>query len=88
MLRISSISLDALSFVPVFWRPPPVGWIKINTDGSCKGNGQVGSGGVFRDSSGLFLGAFASSSSYPSAVVTEIVAVIEAIQIAWDKKMA
>ncbi|KAM1304224.1 hypothetical protein ACFX2F_021920 [Malus domestica] len=86
MLRISSLSLDALNFVPVFWRPPPVGWIKINTDGSCKGNGHVGSGGVFRDSSGLFLGAFASSSSYPSAVVAEIVAVIEAIQIAWDKK--
>ncbi|KAM1572058.1 hypothetical protein EV1_036580 [Malus domestica] len=31
-------------------------------------------------------GAFASLSSYPNAVVAEIMAVIEAIQIAWDKE--
>ena len=79
MLRISSLSLDDLSFVPVFLHPPLVGCFKINTDGSCKGNCQVGSGGVFRDFSDLFLGAFAFSSSYPSAVVAKIMVVIETI---------
>ena len=35
------------------WLPPPIGFLKINTDGSSRGNpGSVGIGGIGRDSSG------------------------------------
>ena len=54
----------------------------MNTDGSFKIN-IAGHGGVFRDSNGVFLGAFASSSSFVSSVAAEILAVIEAIEVAW-----
>ncbi|PRQ22702.1 putative ribonuclease H-like domain-containing protein [Rosa chinensis] len=38
---------------------------------------------VFRDSKGLFLGAFAVPSAFVSSIDAEILAVIEAIEIAW-----
>ncbi|KAK4852601.1 hypothetical protein QYF36_025365 [Acer negundo] len=38
----------------VKWSRPPVGWIKLNCDGSCRGNpGNTGGGGIIRDSNGM-----------------------------------
>nr|CAD1832801.1 unnamed protein product [Ananas comosus var. bracteatus] len=48
----------------VSWRPPPDGWVKLNTDGSFVGRGSSGGAGfVARDSEGLFV--FAGTSSCP-----------------------
>ncbi|KAJ0088691.1 hypothetical protein Patl1_32423 [Pistacia atlantica] len=45
----------------VYWRKPAEGWIKLNVDGSCRGNpGNCGGGGVIRDTLGNFKGAFSS----------------------------
>ncbi|MCI04097.1 hypothetical protein A2U01_0025139, partial [Trifolium medium] len=30
--------------VLVRWEPPAPGWIKLNTDGACKSNGEAGCG--------------------------------------------
>ena len=41
------------------WLPPPTGFLKINTDGSSRGNlGSAGIGGIGRDSSGLVVFIF------------------------------
>jgi ribonuclease HI len=58
-------------------------WVKVNTDGSFKSGDRAGIGGVFRDHSGVAIGAFASRSYFASSIAAEILAVIEAIRIAW-----
>ena len=41
------------------WEKPPVGWMKLNTDGSVFGSlGVVGCGGVIRDDCGNWLSGF------------------------------
>lgn len=74
---------SAPKFIPVFWHPPPFGWVKVNTHGSFKSGDRVGIGGVFRDHSGVPIEAFASHSYFASSIAAEILAVIEAIRIAW-----
>lgn len=41
------------------WRAFGQGFIKLNTDGSCRSHGQAGSGGVLRNSQGCWVSEFA-----------------------------
>lgn len=41
----------------VYWEKPPDGWIRLNIDGSFKGNPKPSGWGVIRDSHGKFIGA-------------------------------
>ena len=44
------------------WLPPPTGFLKINTDGSSRGNpGSTGIGGIGRDSSGSVVFIFSAN---------------------------
>jgi hypothetical protein len=44
------------------WQPPPLLWVKCNSDGVSKGNpGPSACGGIFRDSQANDLGCFASN---------------------------
>ncbi|MCI01168.1 ribonuclease H, partial [Trifolium medium] len=43
------------------WQPPSNGWVKLNSDGSCKENGTTGCGGLLRGCGGEWLGGFAKS---------------------------
>ncbi|XP_004309472.1 PREDICTED: putative ribonuclease H protein At1g65750-like [Fragaria vesca subsp. vesca] len=68
----------------VNWHPPLFGWIKVNTDGAWqKTTGKSGYGGIFRDFHGSFLGAFASNLEILNSVDAEVMAVIQAIELAW-----
>ncbi|XP_042952180.1 uncharacterized protein LOC122289263 [Carya illinoinensis] len=43
----------------VKWLKPKLGWVKLNVDGSCRGNpGTCGGGGVIRDHQGIVKAAF------------------------------
>ncbi|KAK5838829.1 hypothetical protein PVK06_007569 [Gossypium arboreum] len=61
-ISLNKCCLDNYKFksAAVFWRPPPLGWIKFNVYGVAK-EGKVGCGGVLRDMKGvaraLFLGS-------------------------------
>ena len=73
--------------IEVNWIPPIIGWVKINTDGACQHvSGRAGYGGVFRDFHGSFMGAFASNLDIPSSIDAEIMAVIQAIELAWVRE--
>ena len=73
--------------IEVNWIPPIIGWVKINTDGACHHvSGRAGYGGVFRDYHGSFMGAFASNLDIPSSIDAEIMAVIQAIELAWVRE--
>ena len=55
------------------WERPPIGWKKLNTDGSSLGsNGQAGCGGTVRDEHGRWLAGFSKSIGSASAFVAEL----------------
>ncbi|KAH6825024.1 hypothetical protein C2S53_005089 [Perilla frutescens var. hirtella] len=67
--------------VPVIWRPPPCGWIKINTDGSTIGApGSMAMGGIFCGSDGQVLCCFHSDEGVGFAFLAELLAVIFALE--------
>lgn len=71
---------------PVSWLAPRPGWIKGNIDGSsCGSLGISASGGVFRTSDGVFLGAFATHNGIGNAFRAELIAAIIAIELASNK---
>jgi hypothetical protein len=41
--------------VLLWWSPPPVGWVRLNTDGYCRDGGHIGCGGIIRGSNGEWL---------------------------------
>ena len=57
---IGNYSKDKLRVpIPVKWTPPPLGWFKLNTDGSFLGNpGLARGGGIFGITLGNGLGVF------------------------------
>lgn len=80
---MSPLRLAAPSFIPVYWQgPPPLNWLKINTDGSFRGPSMASFGGIFRDSNDHFHGAFSFNVDVPSALDIEVLAVIEVIRVA------
>lgn len=84
-LSLSPLRLQAPHFIPINWEPPPINWVKINTDGSFHNPNRAGFGGIFRGARPSFLGAFSCKADVLSAIEVEILAVIEAVRVAWNK---
>ncbi|MCI24501.1 ribonuclease H protein, partial [Trifolium medium] len=66
----------------VSWKPPPDGWVKVNTDGACKEGRIAGCGGLIRGSDGEWLGGFAKFLGACSAYVAELWGVLEGLNLA------
>lgn len=47
LLGLSPLRLAAPNFIPICWDPPPLNWVKVNTDGSFRGPNAAVFGGVF-----------------------------------------
>lgn len=62
------------------WRPPQVHWVKLNTDGACKGGNIAGCGGIIRGSDGEWIGGFAKFIGDCSAFVVELWGVLEGLR--------
>ncbi|XP_057770894.1 uncharacterized protein LOC130990686 [Salvia miltiorrhiza] len=72
--------------IEVYWWPPAVSWMKVNTDGSAHGApGSIAAGGVFRDSWGWVRGCFHFKGGRGFAFEAELLAVIHAISIAHNR---
>ena len=72
--------------IEILWKPPPPGWIKVNTNGaafSCLG--LAGSEGIFHNCKGFVHGCFAIPIALAFAFEVELVAAIQAISFAWDR---
>ncbi|KAK0598182.1 hypothetical protein LWI29_032329 [Acer saccharum] len=64
------------------WTKPPAGWIKLNCDGSCRGNpGNSGGGGVIRDCHGMAIAAFSSFFGNGTNNSAELKAIMEGIRL-------
>ena len=67
----------AKSVVVVGWEKPPVGWAKINLDGSALGNPRrVGGSGVIRDHNGKWLKGYARSLGSTNSCMAELWALL------------
>ena len=83
--------LDAFSISPhnrqfrdiilVSWKAPSAPWFKVNTDGSVVGSSGA-CGGLFRDHSGAFLGAYACNIGNSSVFFAEVYGYILAMEYA------
>lgn len=70
----------------VIWSPPMIGWTKCNTDGAAlSSNGMASCGGLFRNSNSDFLGAFAVNLGRTTALCSELIGAMVAIEIAHHK---
>lgn len=65
-----------------FWTPFPPGVFKLNADGASKGKlGPLGVGGILRNSKGRVLLMFFQSMGIQDSNETEVLAILEAIQL-------
>jgi len=70
----------------VIWSPPIFNWVKCNTDGAAQGNpGSAACGGIFRNSDADLLGAFSVNLGVSTALHSELIAAMLAIEIAHVK---
>ena len=54
---------------PIKWSPPPLGWFKLNTDGSFLGNpGLAGGGDVIQNHLGEWVGGFSRAIGFTTSV--------------------
>ncbi|MCI01199.1 non-LTR retroelement reverse transcriptase-like, partial [Trifolium medium] len=67
----------------ISWKPPPrVGWIRLNTDGSCREDGHIGCGGIIRGSDGEWISGFAKFVGYGNTYLAELWGVVEGLSYA------
>ncbi|KAF9663279.1 hypothetical protein SADUNF_Sadunf17G0021700 [Salix dunnii] len=70
----------------IHWNKPPPGFVKLNTDASYKYKCSRSSiAGVCRDENGIWMFGFSSRVHSGSSFEAELVAVREALKLAWDK---
>ncbi|KAF7830841.1 reverse transcriptase [Senna tora] len=69
----------------VKWVPPPDGWLKLNTDGSCLGNpGSMAAAGIIRDSNGNWISGFSKQLGFGNSLKAELWAIALGIKLAKD----
>ena len=71
----------------ISWTQPPMGWIKLNGDGSVLSNRRASCGGVMRDDSGQFLQGFAVNLGICPITVAEIWGAFYALDMARTGKL-
>jgi hypothetical protein len=70
----------------IIWHPPPIRWVKCNSDGASKDNPSTSvCGGIFRDNQGNDLGCFASNLGMCDAFSVGLIGVITTIEIVQKK---
>ena len=89
ILRAFSVKMNygnAPKIIEVLWHPPIMQWLKCNIDGASKGNpGPSACGGIFRNSTADFMGAFAFSLGISNSLFAELQGAMIAIEIASQK---
>ena len=74
--------------IPVKWTPPPLGWFKLNMDGSSLGNPELaGGGGVIRNHLGDWVGGFSRAIGFIISVQAELRALKDGLLLAIDLKI-
>ena len=71
--------------IPIKWVAPPLGWFKLNTDGSSLGNPGLARGaGIIRNHLGDWVGGFSRAIGYTTSVQVELRALKDGLILAID----
>lgn len=77
------------NIVHVRWVPPPLNWVKLNTDGAAKSNpGISASGGVIRDFNGSWILGFYRNIGFSNSLVAELVALKDGLSLIIEHKFS
>ncbi|KAL6134961.1 hypothetical protein ACLB2K_067189 [Fragaria x ananassa] len=68
--------------IPTTWSPPPVGWVKVNSDAAWLPSSSAGLGVIIRDSSGRVIGGLAEAAVIPSVEGAEAEAILRGVELA------
>lgn len=70
----------------ISWQFPKAPFVKINVDGSARGNpGDSAAWGVIRDSNGRWLGGFTYRVDFSSVLVAELWGIYHGLLLCWNK---
>ena len=66
----------------VGWEPPWLGWVKLNTDGCCKREFNIASGGgILRDNKGNWMGGFSIMLGLCAVPEAELWAMVHGVRL-------
>uniref|UniRef100_A0A2N9HXU9 CCHC-type domain-containing protein n=1 Tax=Fagus sylvatica TaxID=28930 RepID=A0A2N9HXU9_FAGSY len=86
--RISYSKVKNMISTPIKWVVPPLGWFKLNTDGSSLGNpGLAGGGGIIRNHEGDWVGGFSRAIGITTSVQAELRALKDGLNLAIDLRI-
>lgn len=68
--------------IPTTWSPPPVGWVKVNSDAAWLPSSSAGLGVIIRDSSGRVIRGLAEAAVIPSVEGAEAEAILRGVELA------
>ena len=86
IFNVSGVHRKSPQIIEVMWTPPHFNWIKCNTDGMALGcPGYAAIGGIFRTYRGFSKGCFCLNIGIHTAFVAELLAFIQAIELAWER---
>ncbi|GKV33503.1 hypothetical protein SLEP1_g42009 [Rubroshorea leprosula] len=72
--------------IHIGWSPPPLGFLKLNIDGSAQGNpGMAGAGGIFRDHNGSWIYGYSRRVGFTTSLVAELWAIRDSLDIAVNR---
>ncbi|KAL4382902.1 hypothetical protein GQ457_15G029930 [Hibiscus cannabinus] len=85
--RHSRLQLNTYVSWPISrWFAPPVGWVKLNSDGACRSvTGHSSCGGGFRNSEGVWLHGFSKFIGCCSILEAELWGICMGLSLAWDR---
>ena len=70
----------------VGWSPPPVHWLKLNTDGAFRATrGMASAEGIIRDENGDWISGFGMHIGPSSPLQAELWAVLQGLTLCWDR---
>ncbi|KAK1412937.1 hypothetical protein QVD17_34558 [Tagetes erecta] len=74
--------------VVVQWNPPNPGWIKLNTDGSSRGNpGQSSYGGIIRNNHGGLICGYMGRLGYCVSLASEIWGIMRGLRLIKEQNL-
>ncbi|KAF7807009.1 ribonuclease H [Senna tora] len=76
--------IPSVPVLPILWKKPEVGWVKVNTDGAvCKESKVAGCGGLIRDHDGVWIKGFERKIGFSNVLSAELWGIAEGLSLAW-----